>query len=156
MRIFETVNGVLLLFFLLTAPSTADIKSIKIQSDNRRMILLQKFGLTHRAYITVAASSVSVNSTLSPPDLSRQGVFLLSEESMPEVLLEFQQNPDFCILRSKFALLLFTFRDLSPKWSFNRSFPVMYPSEYSLFFANCDPGSRVTMDFRTELLNTDG
>lgn len=32
----------------------------------------------------------------------------------------------------------------------------MYANEYSLFFANCNPESIVTMDVRTELFNYDG
>ncbi|KAI3706614.1 hypothetical protein L6452_24485 [Arctium lappa] len=158
MRILgKILPAVLLLFFLFTVPSMAEIKSLKIRSDNRPMILFEKFGFTHTGFVSVAISSVSVTSTLSQPDPSRLGFFLLSEESQIQVLLELQQNPNFCVVDSRFIALLFTFRDLSPppQSSFNKSYPVTYPNEYSLFFANCNPQSLVTMDVHTELYNTD-
>ncbi|KAI3823409.1 hypothetical protein L1987_04844 [Smallanthus sonchifolius] len=153
----KTVTAILLFFFLFAAPSTAEIKSIKIRSDNRPMILFEKFGFTHTGNIIVAISAVSATSFLSQPDPSRYGFFLLSEQSLIQVLHELQQNPNFCIVDSKFIALLFTFRDLypSPHSSFHKSYPVTYPGEYSLFFANCNPESLVTMDVRTELFNTD-
>ncbi|KVH90584.1 protein GPR107-like [Cynara cardunculus var. scolymus] len=158
MRILgKILPAVLLFFFLFTAPSMGEIKSLKIRSDNRPMILFEKFGFTHTGFVSIAISSVSVTSTLSQPDPSRLGFFLLSEESQIQVLLELQQNPNFCVVDSKFIARLFTFRDLSPppQSSFNRTYPVTHPNEYSLFFANCNPQSLVTMDVHTELYNTD-
>lgn len=97
-------------------------------------------------------------STVGSPDPSRLGFFLLSEESLIQVLLELQTNPSFCVLDSKYINLLFTFRDLSPPphSSFNHSYPITSPNEYSLFFANCAPESTVSMNVRTELYNLDG
>ncbi|KAJ9694583.1 hypothetical protein PVL29_010185 [Vitis rotundifolia] len=71
--------------------------------------------------------------------------------------MELQQNPSFCVLDSQYILSLFTFRDLSPPphASFNQSYPVSSPNEYSLFFANCAPESQVTMSVRTEVYNID-
>ncbi|KAM0024633.1 putative transmembrane protein GPR107/GPR108 [Helianthus debilis subsp. tardiflorus] len=154
----KSVTAFLIFFFLSAVPSTAEMKSIKIQSDNRPVILFQKFGFTNTGNITVVVSSVSVTSTLSIPDASLLGFFLLSEQSLIDVLSELQQNPNFCLLDSKFISLLFTFKDLSPppQSSFNRSYPVTYGAgEYSLFFVNCNHESFVTMDVRTELFNTD-
>uniref|UniRef100_A0A5B7APK5 Uncharacterized protein n=1 Tax=Davidia involucrata TaxID=16924 RepID=A0A5B7APK5_DAVIN len=148
---------VLLLLSILLGPITAEIKTLKITADPRPMILFEKFGFTHTGHVSVAVSSVSVTSSLARPDPSHLGFFLLSEESLIQVLLEFQQNPSFCVLDSKYISLLFTFRDLSPPphTSFNRSYPVTAPNEYSLFFANCAPESQVTMDVRTEVFNFD-
>ncbi|KAF8397569.1 hypothetical protein HHK36_016489 [Tetracentron sinense] len=66
-----------------------------------------------------------------------------------------EQNPNFCVLDSHYINPLFTFRDLSPPplTSFNNSYPVSVPNEYSLFFANCVPESKVTMTVRTETYN---
>lgn len=121
------------------------------------MILFERFGFTHTGHATISVSSVSVVSSLSDPDSSRLGFFLLSEESLIQVLLELQQNPSFCVLDSKYITFLFSFRDLSPppSSSFNHSYPVTSPNEYSLFFANCAPESKVTMNVRTELYNLD-
>ncbi|KAJ9555027.1 hypothetical protein OSB04_009641 [Centaurea solstitialis] len=142
----------LLLFFFLstTPPSMAEIKSLKIRSDNRPMILFEKFGFTHTGFVP----------SRSPPCRYVDVVAARSvapRESQIQVLLELQQNPNFCVVDSKFISLLFTFRDLSPppQSSFNKSYPVTYPNEYSLFFANCNPQSLVTMDVHTELYNTE-
>ncbi|KAK1434933.1 hypothetical protein QVD17_00688 [Tagetes erecta] len=153
----ELLTTILILIFLFTTPSTAEIKSLKIRSDNRPMILFEKFGFTHTGNITISVSGISVTSSLSQPDPSRLGFFLLSEELMIQVVLELQQNPNICVVDSKSVLHLFTFRDLSPPphSSFHKSFPVTNPNEYSLFFANCNPQSLVTMDVRTELYNID-
>ncbi|KAH6805926.1 Lung seven transmembrane receptor family protein [Perilla frutescens var. hirtella] len=122
------------------------------------MILFERFGFTHTGQATIAVSSVSVMSAVASPDPSRLGFFLLSEESLIQVLLELQSNPSFCVLDSRYINLLFTFRDLSPppQSTFNHSYPITSPNEYSLFFANCAPESTVSMNVRTELYNLDG
>ncbi|RZC21181.1 protein GPR107-like [Glycine soja] len=149
----------LLLFLFLLSPSAAEIKSLKINSDTRPMILFEKFGFTHKGHVSIAVSSVSVGvlSSAVQPESSRLGFFLLNEESLLQVLMEIQQNPSFCVLDSHYILLLFTFRDLSPPpvASFNRSYPVTSPNEYSLFFANCAPETSVTMSVHTEAYNLD-
>ncbi|KAK1434938.1 hypothetical protein QVD17_00693 [Tagetes erecta] len=89
-------------------------------------------------------------------DPSRFGFFLVAKESLNQVLHELQQNPNFCSVDSKFNHLLFTFRDLSPTFSFGKTYTVTtyHSDQYSLFFANCNPESPVTMHVRTELYNT--
>ncbi|KAK6146959.1 hypothetical protein DH2020_017871 [Rehmannia glutinosa] len=149
----------LLFFLLLLLPFTfAEIKNLKISSDSRPMILFERFGFTHTGQATITVSAVSVMSGVGSPDPSRLGFFLLSEESLIQVLLELQSNPSFCVLDSNYIHLLFTFRDLSPPphSSFNHSYPITSPNEYSLFFANCAPESAVSMNVRTELYNLDG
>ncbi|CAI0426732.1 unnamed protein product [Linum tenue] len=124
------------------------------------MILFEKFGFTHTGHVTISVSSVSVSSSINAPnpDPSGLGFFLLSEESLLQILLEIQQNPNFCVLGSKYVLNLFSFRDLSPPplSSFNQSYPIPHPNEYSLFFANCAPETKVSMHVRTDVYNVDG
>ncbi|KAK7279418.1 hypothetical protein RJT34_24470 [Clitoria ternatea] len=144
---------ILVLFlFCLISPSTGDIKTITLTSDTRPMILFEKFGFTDLGHVSIAVSSVSVVA-----DSWRLGFFLLNEESLLQVLIEIQQSPTFCVLDSHYINRLFTFRDLSPPpmASFNRTYPVTLPNEYSLFFANCAPESSVSMIIHTELYNTD-
>ncbi|TKY52850.1 integral to membrane [Spatholobus suberectus] len=148
-----------LLLLLLVCPSRAEIKTLTITSDTRAMILLEKFGFTHTGHVSIAVSSVSVvTASQSQPDPSRLGFFLLSEESLLQVLIEIQQNPSFCVLDSRYTTHLFTFRDLSPPpaASANHTYPVTIPNEYSLFFANCAPETTVSMSLHTELYNLDG
>ncbi|XP_054802695.1 protein CANDIDATE G-PROTEIN COUPLED RECEPTOR 7-like [Prosopis cineraria] len=150
---------ILLLLFSVLSPSSAEIKSLTINSDTRPMILFEKFGFTHKGHVSIAVSSVSVAalSSASQPQSSNLGFFLLNEESLVQVLIEIQQNPSFCVLDSHYISRLFTFRDLSPPplASFNRSYPVTTPNEYSLFFANCAPETAVSMVVRTEVYNLD-
>ncbi|KVI09547.1 protein GPR107-like [Cynara cardunculus var. scolymus] len=155
----KTIMFSLLLFafFILTPPVTAEIKTLKIKDDNRPMILFEKFGFTHNGFASVAVSSVSVTSGLSQPDPSLLGFFLIAEGSRNQVLMELERKPETCVVDSKFISLLFTFQDLSPPphSSLNKSFPVNYPDEYYLFFANCNRESLVSMDIRTELYNSE-
>ncbi|KAL3531862.1 hypothetical protein ACH5RR_005383 [Cinchona calisaya] len=146
---------ILPILIVLIPSTTAEIKTLKITSDARPMILFERFGFTHTGQASIAVSSVSVVSSISSPDPSRLGFFLLREESIVQVLLEFQQSRSFCVLDSRFITPLFSFRDLSPPpaSSFNHSYPVNSPNEYSLFFANCAPESKVSMNVRTELYN---
>ncbi|KAJ4977898.1 hypothetical protein NE237_008678 [Protea cynaroides] len=148
---------ILLLSLLLLLPlASAEIKNLKITADSRGMILFEKFGFTHTGHVTVAVTDVSYSSSLAQPDPSRFGFFLLSEEALIRVLMEAEENPNFCVLDSHYIKLLFTFKDLSlTQRSFNHSYPVTVPNEYSLYFANCAPESQVTMSVRTEIFNTD-
>nr|KYP46700.1 Protein GPR107 family [Cajanus cajan] len=152
----------MLALLLLQAPcSTAEIQTLTITSDTRPMILIEKFGFTGRGHVSISVSSVSVVAgTGSQPEPSRLGFFLLSEESLLQVLIEMQQNPNFCVLDSHYTNHLFTFRCLSPPpaSSFNHTYPLILPARYSLFFANCNPESSVSMKLHTEFftLNRDG
>ncbi|KAF5737136.1 putative lung seven transmembrane receptor [Tripterygium wilfordii] len=153
-------SSVLLLFLLSVFSLTrAEIKTLTIADDNRPMILFEKFGFTHTGHVTISVSSVSVASPVNVPSPipSRLGFFLLSEETLIQVLIEIQQNPQFCVLDSQYINVLFTLRELAPppSSSFNQSYPVTAPNEYSLFFANCAPESRVSMSVRTEVYNLD-
>ncbi|XP_073282098.1 protein CANDIDATE G-PROTEIN COUPLED RECEPTOR 7-like [Primulina huaijiensis] len=143
---------------VILPPMAAEIKTLKISSDSRAMILFERFGFTHTGQANISVSSVSVDSPGASADSSHLGFFLLSEESLIQVLVELQQTPSFCVLESKYITHLFTFRDLSPppRSSFQRSYPISSPNEYSLFFANCAPDSTVSMEVRTELYNFDG
>ncbi|XP_073310560.1 protein CANDIDATE G-PROTEIN COUPLED RECEPTOR 7-like [Primulina huaijiensis] len=154
------LSFIFLVFSLIVIlpPMAAEIKTLKISSDTRPMILFERFGFTHTGQANISVSSVSVDSPGASADPSHLGFFLLTEESLIQVLIELQQTSSFCVLESKYITHLFTFRDLSPTphSSFERSYPITSPNEYSLFFANCAPDSTVSMEVRTELYNFDG
>ncbi|XP_008776258.1 protein CANDIDATE G-PROTEIN COUPLED RECEPTOR 7-like [Phoenix dactylifera] len=155
----------LLLFFSLISSSVAEIKTLKINADTRPIILFEKFGFTHQGFVTISVSDVSFTSSLAAPDPSLFGFFLLSDESLIQATYESQQqqqqqnpNPNSnpsCILSSTYVRLLFKFNDLAaPNFNFyNNSFPITHPDEYSLFFANCNPESQVSMAVHTEMYN---
>ncbi|CAI9282812.1 unnamed protein product [Lactuca saligna] len=127
----KSLSIVFLLFFIFTTPSCADIKSVKIRSDDRSLINFHKFEFTNTGQLSVSISSVSVSSmpvtsNLSRPDLSRIGFFLVSDYAFHYMIDEHS-----CYLDSKYISLLFTFQDISPpsQSSFNKS-----PSEKSEYF----------------------
>ncbi|XP_010558307.1 PREDICTED: protein GPR107 isoform X2 [Tarenaya hassleriana] len=160
MRELLFVAVLLLLFSAVFLPQTAaEIKSLTISDDSRPVILFEMFGFTHTGHVNVSVSSVSVVSRSDGPipDPSRLGFFLLSEESLRQVLLEIQRNPTLCILDSHYVIHLFTFRDLSPppRSRFDLSYSLTSPSGHSLFFANCAPETRVSMEVRTAMYNLD-
>ncbi|XP_010464605.1 PREDICTED: protein GPR107-like [Camelina sativa] len=152
---------VLLLLFAagFITRTTAEIKSLTISDDSRPMILFEKFGFTQSGHVSVSVSSVSVvsSSSVPIPDPSRLGFFLMSDESLLQVVLEIQQNPNFCVLDSNYVLHLFTFHDLSPPpgSKYEHLYPVNSPNEYSLFFVNCVPETKISMKVRTEMYNLD-
>ncbi|KAF8006346.1 hypothetical protein BT93_K0593 [Corymbia citriodora subsp. variegata] len=151
----------LLLLFLLTAllisPSTAEIKTLTISSDSRSMILFEKFGFTHTGRASISVSSVNVISSTASPDSSRLGFFLLSDEVLLQIVQEFREKLDFCVLDSPHISFLVNFRDLSPPphTYLSKNYSVIYPNEYSLYFANCLRDTSVSMKVRTELYNLD-
>ncbi|KAF3778326.1 Gpr107 protein [Nymphaea thermarum] len=152
---------VLSLLLLLVSPSLAEIKHLRIESDSRSMILFEEFGFTPTGHVTISVSSVSwtpenpASSTTFDP--STMGFLLLTEESLLQIIAEIEQLSHFCVLRSPHAHLLFDFHSLDTSTrSYNQSFPVTIPNQYSLFFANCRPDFRVTMNVRTEIYNLEG
>lgn len=151
---------VLLLFTAsFITPTAAEIKSLTISDDSRPMILFEKFGFTQSGHVSVSVSSVSVvsSSSVPIPDPSRLGFFLMSEESLLQVVLEIEQNPNFCVLDSNYVLHLFTLKDLSspPGSKYEHLYPVISPNEYSLFFVNCVPETKISIKVRTEMYNLD-
>ncbi|KAK9072755.1 hypothetical protein SSX86_009190 [Deinandra increscens subsp. villosa] len=147
---------ILLIFFLLTDLSTAAIKSFKIRSDNRPLIIFGKFGFTATGFLSIAISNVSVTSTGSPYDPSRIGFFLVWDLTPNQLRLELQQSPGFCVRDSilMFDSPLFTFSEITDTYSLlNKSYDVTHPDQYSLFVVNCNPESFVTMDVRIEAYN---
>ncbi|XP_020571664.1 protein GPR107-like [Phalaenopsis equestris] len=154
----------ILLLFLISA-CVAEIKELKISRDSRPVILFEKFGFTMRGFVDIAVSDVSVSSSLSSPDPSLLGFFLLSDEKLIQAIYGSQQeipssnpNPDgdaSCVLSSPFVNPLFTFRDLSQSLPsfYNHSFPITHPDEYGLYFANCAAESQVSMSVHTKMYN---
>ncbi|URE04663.1 Rhodopsin-like GPCR transmembrane domain [Musa troglodytarum] len=143
----------------------AEIKTLEISDDSRQVILFENFGFSHRGTVAIAISGVSISSSAAAPavDPSLLGFFLVSDESLIQAAYDSQQNPNpssypDCVLRSPYVHILFTFENLSPPapgGAFNNSFAVSHPDEYSLYFANCGPGTAaVTMSVHTETYNT--
>ncbi|XP_027363017.1 protein GPR107-like [Abrus precatorius] len=143
---------VTVLVLCLIPPSTAEIKTVTLTSDTRPMIIIDQFGFTRRGHLVI---SVSVASPIQP-NPSQVGFFLVNQYALPQVLIQVQRNPNFCVLDSFYIFRLFTFRALShssPFPFFNRSYPVTSPNQYTLFFANCVPQSNISMNVHIEIFN---
>ncbi|KAL7604587.1 protein CANDIDATE G-PROTEIN COUPLED RECEPTOR 7 [Lactuca sativa] len=148
MIILEKILTSVVVFFLLTAPSTADIISLNLYSDNRHMIFFSDFEFSHAGYVSFDISSLTVNSSTSF-DPTHSGFVLQRRE------VQDQQNTSICPLDFKLNSAVFTFQDLSH--AFNKSYPVTHPGMNSLFFVNCngEGESFVTTEGRAELYNMD-
>ncbi|XP_010922440.1 protein CANDIDATE G-PROTEIN COUPLED RECEPTOR 7 [Elaeis guineensis] len=153
----------LLILFSLISSSMAEIKTLKITADTRPIILFEKFGFTPNGFVNITLSDVSFAFSSDPHLL---GFFLLSDEGLIEATYESQQrqqqqnpdpnpnsNPD-CVLSNPHVHPLFKFNELiAPNNNFHQSFNITHPDEYSLYFANCNPESQVSMAVRTVMYN---
>lgn len=114
---------------------------------------------SHRPRIDLFKHSLRRQSSrLSPPNPSRLGFFLITVEAVIQTMVESNDSPDtFCVLDSRYMVPLFTFQKLSPppQASFSDTSKIEAPSEYSPFFANCNPQMSVSMSVRTEMYNVD-
>ncbi|WOL14863.1 hypothetical protein Cni_G23644 [Canna indica] len=146
----------LTLLLALISSSSAEIKTLKINSDSRSLIFFEDFGFTTSGSVSIALSDVSFPPS-SSPDLF--GFFLLSDASLLQSIHDAQQphqNPaplPNCALQSHYVQPLLTFNMLSAARSFNQNFSIHHPDEYGLFFANCVPGAAVSMSVVTAMYN---
>ncbi|XP_042752006.1 protein CANDIDATE G-PROTEIN COUPLED RECEPTOR 7-like [Lactuca sativa] len=148
------VLGIIILAVLLlfTPPSTAEIQSRNIRWNDQYLILFEEFEFTNTGFVSVAISNVSV---ISPYDFDPSSMgFFLVQSDLKELALQLF-NRKFCVMNSRLISPLFTFQNLScPYSSFNMTYPTPYPNMLSLYYANCNDKTYVTMDVRTELYNT--
>ncbi|KAF3545092.1 hypothetical protein DY000_02000090 [Brassica cretica] len=100
--------------------------------------------------LLLATLAVAEIKSITISDDSRPVIFLqtfgftqVEQGSLHQVDLELQQKSSFCVLDSHYV------------HHFNHSYQVTSPGYYSLFFANCVPGAKVSMKFTTEMYNLD-
>jgi G protein-coupled receptor 107 len=157
----------------LALPVAAEIKKESFREDPRSSIMFEKFGFSRSGEVRITVSGASVSSPVARADLKQLGFFLISDESLLHAIDEAREegptpeklvaatddDPDDgaaagCVLYSPspYVRKLFTFKNMKGG-HYNRSFPVTRPDEYALFFANCAPGSLVSMTVRTEMYN---
>ncbi|KAG6490829.1 protein CANDIDATE G-PROTEIN COUPLED RECEPTOR 7-like [Zingiber officinale] len=142
----------------LFSPSAAEIKTLKITSDSRPIILFEDFGFTISGEVSVTVSDVSFSSSSSDELF---GFFLVSDASLLQLVHDSEQpnqNPaplPSCALQSPYVEPLLTFHEVvaTPSHNFTKVFKVHHPDEYGLYFANCVPGSFVSMTVRTAMYN---
>uniref|UniRef100_A0A0C9QTU1 TSA: Wollemia nobilis Ref_Wollemi_Transcript_10101_1950 transcribed RNA sequence n=1 Tax=Wollemia nobilis TaxID=56998 RepID=A0A0C9QTU1_9CONI len=134
---------------------SAEIRDTKIDSDSRPMILFEKFGFTHKGHVNISVFDVAFKATEPAADLdpADMGFLLLTDEGLVQVLIELEQEPHYCILKSDHIKLLFNFKELDSSNRYTNSFPITDPNEYSLFYANCRHQYQVSMNVHTEMYN---
>ncbi|CAL4908589.1 unnamed protein product [Urochloa decumbens] len=161
----------------LAFPAAAEIKTESFREDPRSSIMFEKFGFSKSGAVRIVISGAAVSSPVARADPRQLGFFLLSDESLLHAIDEAQEGPSRekraaatngagedpdgggsggagagCVLSSPYVKKLFTFHDLKVG-RYNKSFPVIRPDEYTLFFANCAPEALVSMRVRTEMYN---
>eukprot|EP00250_Pteridium_aquilinum_P005521 c15601_g2_i1 orf=1-1104(-) len=141
-----------------------EIKNPSFQADTRPIILFEKFGFALRGRVNISVSGVALaqadaassSSSRSTADPSLFGFLLATDDSLVQVVLEYERA-EVCLLKNPLVRLLFTFSDLNPDSNtFSHAYPINDANEYGLYFANCARQVAVSMDVRTEMYNVVG
>uniref|UniRef100_A0A0E0JQQ4 Lung seven transmembrane receptor family protein n=1 Tax=Oryza punctata TaxID=4537 RepID=A0A0E0JQQ4_ORYPU len=130
------------------------------KDDPRPLIFLGKFRFSRNGSVSIAATAGG-EADMTGPFLA--GFFLLPDGMRLDQVIKKTRTPTYrrCILSSPYVVRLVTFAALDGGGGGRYkvgTFPITRTGEYSVYFANCVPGTRVTMDVRVELSdsNPDG
>ncbi|KAL8170720.1 hypothetical protein V2J09_022524 [Rumex salicifolius] len=149
--------GCLLFFLFLLSPSSAEIRSRSIHSNDRLIVPLDVFGFTDCGRLELNVSSFSLSNPSA--DLSRIGFFLTTRRSWLIVVGQIENSDIDCPLDSNLLRAVFSFasiRELNPNNTDDSSFSGysdVDDGRYHVAFANCLPGVRVSMNVQSQLFN---
>jgi G protein-coupled receptor 107 len=158
-------HGVSLLLLLLPL-ALAEIRTMEVKSDARSIIPFDEFGFTHTGVLELTVSSISLSDSSPDLDLSQFGFFLSTLDAWVHVLRQLQDLDITCALQSELVKLVYTFDKLHPPTnpsgvlnarssSFSASYKVTDPGQYTLVFANCLQGLKVSMSVNSTMYNLD-
>lgn len=139
---------------LLSAPTSAEIHSTQIQSDFPINIPLDEFGFTHFGRLQLNLSQISISPP--EPDLSRIGFFLCTRDSWTHVADQLESKIIKCPLDSPAVKPVFTFNHLQPTTttpSYDAVFNVTDTNQFTLVFANCAVGIKVSFNVLSVMYN---
>ncbi|XP_072994153.1 protein CANDIDATE G-PROTEIN COUPLED RECEPTOR 7 [Typha latifolia] len=165
MAIYRSIAVVLLLLLSLLSSSSGEIRLNSVSSDSRAIIPFDEFGFTHAGVLVLNVSSISLSDS-SDIDLSQLGFFLSTADAWLHVLQQLRDLDVTCALQSDLVKVVYSFDHLDPpsnpsrvavarSTSFSTSFPITDPGQYTLVFANCLAGLRVSMSVRSAMYNLD-
>ncbi|CAI5469640.1 unnamed protein product [Closterium sp. Yama58-4] len=148
---------VLLLAFPLPA-ARGEISDALLEADKRAIVLFDTFGFESNGHVDMNVSSVEVlvPENAAAADKTLMGFFLTTAEDELELQNDFQAG--HCVLANSHVHRLFTLQDVvsqqqGPDKPFTFHYSVPDAKEYSLFFANCQPHARVSLNCSFALYN---
>ncbi|GLU17598.1 hypothetical protein SLE2022_339580 [Rubroshorea leprosula] len=141
---------------LFVSLSVAEIRFSEIRSDNRPIIPFDKFGFTHAGRLELNVSNIELSNRNPDLDLSKVGFFLCTNDAWLHVLQQLEEGDIPCALQSDLVKLVFTFKSLNGKKSFNKLYQENDADQYTLVFANCLSQVKVSMTIRSAMYNLDG
>jgi hypothetical protein len=166
MAISHGISFFFLPLLLLLPFTLAEIRTMGVKSDARSIIPFDEFGFTHTGVLELNVSYVSLSDPSPDLDLSQLGFFLSTLDAWVHVLRQFQDLDITCALQSDLVKLVYTFDKLHPPTnpsgvvnarssSFSAAYKVSDPGQYTLVFANCLPGLKVSMSVNSAMYNLD-
>ncbi|KAE8655182.1 Endoglucanase 1 [Hibiscus syriacus] len=145
-----------LLFSLFVRFVCAEIRLTEIQQDDRPIIPFDEFGFTHTGHLELNVTGIQLSNLNPDLDMTKVGFFLCTRDAWMQVLLQLEDGYINCALDSDFVKLVFEFKSLKGKSSFNTVYQENNADQYTLVFANCLNHVKVSMNVRSEMYNLDG
>ncbi|XP_038977735.1 protein CANDIDATE G-PROTEIN COUPLED RECEPTOR 7-like [Phoenix dactylifera] len=148
-------------------PSAAEIRVTEVRSDGRTIIPFDEFGFTHNGVLELNVSGISFSDPSPALDLSQLGFFLSTRDAWIHVLQQLQERDITCPLGSSLVKHVYSLNQLNnpnpnpsglsiPRSTFfGTVFSQSDPGQYTLVFANCLRGLRVSMTVRSAMYNLD-
>lgn len=158
------ISALFHLFFLTISMaflslSFAEIRFSQIRNDDRPIIPLDEFGFTPKGRLELNVSAISLSPEKSVSDLSFVGFFLCTRESWTHVFQDLEDRQIQCVLKSEMVKKVLTFSSLDKALGGKRIDTVYNETDadqYTLLFANCLDGVKVSMNVRSAMYNLDG
>ncbi|KAK8710581.1 hypothetical protein V6N13_145899 [Hibiscus sabdariffa] len=150
--------SLLLLLFtsLFISFGFAEIRLADISSDDRPIIPVDEFRFGHTGRLELNVSRVTLSNKDPDLDLSKAGFLLCTPDAWMYVLQQLVFGEVTCALDSDLVNVVYDFRSLEGKLSFDTVFRVNDAERYTLVFVNCLDQVNVSMTVRSEMYNLEG
>jgi hypothetical protein len=157
---------VVAVLLVLTAACTTEARKTKAEltkEDRSLFAIASPFGFGADGHVEIGISEFQVwhhaGQGVPDPDVKRMGFFITTSEA--QTLLEFDLSQGECALDAENIVKLFTMdmvdqqkvEEYVYEMALQDLIAEYQGGEFSIFFANCEPLSAVSMDLRTELYN---
>ncbi|CAI5995871.1 unnamed protein product [Closterium sp. NIES-65] len=158
-RLLSLLPTLVVLLLALSLPAArGEISDALLEADKRAIVLFDTFGFESNGHVDMNVSSVEVlvPENAAAADKTLMGFFLTTAEDELELQNDFQAG--HCVLANAHVHRLFTLQDVvsqqqGPDKPFTLRYTVPDAKEYSLFFANCQPHARVSLNCSFALYN---
>ncbi|KAL4353557.1 hypothetical protein GQ457_06G038270 [Hibiscus cannabinus] len=150
--------SLLLLLFtsLFISFGFAEIRLADIRSDDRPIIPVDEFRFSHTGRLELNVSRVTLSNKDPNLDLSKAGFLLCTPDAWMYVLQQHVFGEVTCALDSDLVNVVYDFRSLEGKSSFDTVFRVNDAERYTLVFVNCLDQVNVSMTVRSKMYNLEG